>query len=108
VPHHSFEEHVAAFTEQIRDLWTAGVDAIHLVYYLDSKNLRAALYGVAAIENEVGCRIPTMITFDLSRDGTILSGETAGSTLAIIARFQADRVGARHVRLWKRDLTQVT
>ena len=72
---HSFEEHVAAFTEQIRDLWTAGVDAIHLVFCLDSKNLRAALCGVAAVEDEMACRIPTIITFDLNPDGTILSGE---------------------------------
>ena len=72
---HTFEEHVAAFTEQILDLWTAGVDAIHLAYYLDSKNLRAALCGVAALEEQLACRIPTMITFDLNPDGTILSGE---------------------------------
>jgi methionine synthase I (cobalamin-dependent) len=72
---HTFEEHVAAFTEQILDLWAAGVDAIHLAYYADSKNLRAALCGVSALEEQLACRIPTMITFDLNYDGTILSGE---------------------------------
>ena len=75
-PRHSFDEHVAAFAEQIRDLWTAGIDAIHLAFYLDSQNLKAALDGVRAVEHELECRIPTMITFDLSFDGTIgSSGE---------------------------------
>ena len=49
VARHSFEEHVEAFTEQIRDLWESHVDAIHLAYHLDSKMLQAALRGVAAV-----------------------------------------------------------
>jgi methionine synthase I (cobalamin-dependent) len=72
---HSAEEHVVAYAEQIRDLWTAGIDAIHLAFYLDSQNLKAALDGVKTVERELECRIPTMITFDLNFDGTILSGE---------------------------------
>jgi methionine synthase I (cobalamin-dependent) len=72
---HSVEEHVAAFTEQIRDLWTAGVDAIHLAYHLDSKNLQAALCGVGAVEDELAPDSLALITFDLSPDGTILYGE---------------------------------
>jgi methionine synthase I (cobalamin-dependent) len=75
LPRHKFEEHVAAFAEQVRDLWTAGVDAIHLAFQHDSQILKAALQGVGAVEHEVRCRIPTIITFDLNNDGTILSGE---------------------------------
>lgn len=74
-PRHAFEEHVASFAEQVRDLWTVGIDAIHLAFHLDSQTLRAALHGVDAVEHEVGCRIPTIVTFDLDRNGTIVSGE---------------------------------
>jgi hypothetical protein len=75
LPRHSFEEQVAACAEQVRDLWTAGIDAIHLTFQYVSQNLKAALHGVAVIEDELSCRIPMMITFDLNYDGTILSGE---------------------------------
>jgi 5-methyltetrahydrofolate--homocysteine methyltransferase len=75
LPRHTFEEQIEAFTEQIRDLLTAGVDAIHLVFQFDSLTLRAALHAVDAVQQELGGRIPAMITFDLNRDGTIISGE---------------------------------
>jgi methionine synthase I (cobalamin-dependent) len=90
---HSFEEHVAAFAEQIRDLWTAGIDAIHLAFYLDSQNLKAALQGVAAVEHELGCRIPTMITFDLNHDGTILSGERPEALWGMLRAYRPIALG---------------
>jgi methionine synthase I (cobalamin-dependent) len=72
---HTFNEHVGAFAEQIRDLWTAGLDAIHLSFFGDSQNLKAALRSIAAVEDESGSRLPVIITFDLDPMGTILSGE---------------------------------
>jgi methionine synthase I (cobalamin-dependent) len=51
---HSFEEHVGAFAEQIRDLWTGGLDAIHLSFFGDAQNLKAALRSIAAVEDELG------------------------------------------------------
>ncbi|MFN7926293.1 MAG: homocysteine S-methyltransferase family protein [Bryobacteraceae bacterium] len=72
---HSFHEHVEAFSEQIHELWAAGVDAIHLVHQPDSKNLCAALDAVARVEDEVAARIPVIITFDLTPLGIIVSGE---------------------------------
>ncbi len=74
-PRHSFQEHVLAFTEQVSDLWTAGVDAIHLEFCLDAKALKAALCAVADVEDRLGCRVPTIVTFDLDPAGTIMSGE---------------------------------
>jgi homocysteine S-methyltransferase len=64
-----------AFSEQISDLWTAGVDAIHLEFYACGKALKAALCAVAAVEDQLGCRIPTIVTLDLDPGGTIMSGE---------------------------------
>jgi len=99
---------VAAFTEQILDLWTAGVDAIHLVYYADSKNLLAALGAIAELESKLTCHIPTMITFDLSHDGAILFRGATGSALGGIAGLQADRVGTGNVWSRKRNRASVT
>jgi methionine synthase I (cobalamin-dependent) len=90
---HSFEEHVVAFAEQIRDLWIAGIDAIHLAFYLDSRNLEAALHGVTAVEQELGCRIPTMITFDLNFDGTILSGERPEALSGMLRSYKPIALG---------------
>lgn len=66
---------MTAFAEHIRDLWTAGVDAIHLGFHLDSQNLKAALHAVDALQDELDSRVPIMVTLDLDPTGIIVSGE---------------------------------
>ncbi len=91
--HHSFEEHIEAYTEQIEDLWTAGIDAIHLTFCMDSQNLKAALRSVVIVEDQLGCRVPTMITFDLDPTGTILSGERPEALWGLLRDYKPIALG---------------
>src|SRR5262249_44386634 len=90
---HTFEEHVAAISEQIRDLWAAGVDAIHLVHYADSANLKAALCALKSVEDEAGCRIPAMITFDLEPLGTLVNGERPEALCPMLRDYRPIAMG---------------
>jgi methionine synthase I (cobalamin-dependent) len=98
-PRHTFEEHVAAFAEQIHNLWSANVEAIHLAFHLDSKNLPVALRGIVAVQDDLGCRVPIMITLDLT--GTIASGERPEALWEVLREYEPIASRPCYVRLWK-------
>jgi methionine synthase I (cobalamin-dependent) len=93
MPRHSFDEHVGAVREQVRHLWQAGVDAIHLVFFIDARNVQAAFMGIDAVQQEVGCRIPTMLTLDLPFPGTLLSGHRIDQVWSLIAAYKPIALG---------------
>lgn len=74
-PDRRIEDTLASHAAQIRELWSAGVDAIHLTFQLDSRSLEAGLLAVELVQQETGTRIPTIITFDIEPFGTLTSGE---------------------------------
>jgi methionine synthase I (cobalamin-dependent) len=77
----------------MRDLWTAGIDAIHLAFFLDSMNLRAALDAARLVEDELGCPIPVMITLDPSPSMTMLSGERPEELWPLLRDYSPIAVG---------------
>jgi methionine synthase I (cobalamin-dependent) len=90
---HSHSDHITAYAAQMRDLWTAGIDAIHLAFFLDSRNLRAALDAAHLVEDELGCPIPVMITLDPSPGVTMLSGERPEELWPLLRDYSPIAVG---------------
>lgn len=104
---YSFEGHVAAYAEQVRDLWRAGVDAIHLAYQLDAANLQVALDSVRLVEDEAQCRIPTLITVDLNPDGTMLTGETLDELWPLLQPYAPAALGLASYRYGQHALRRL-
>lgn len=86
-------------------------DAIaqHAAQY-DSRTLEAGLLAVESVQQETGTRIPTIITFDIEFDGTLISGEKPADlwqliqphrpialALAAYGRYQQDLRALRDV-----------
>src|SRR5205823_13991405 len=73
----SFDELRTAYGEEARGLLDGGVDLLLIETIFDTLNAKAALYGIAEVFEELGRRVPLMISgtiTDLS--GRTLSGQT--------------------------------
>lgn len=68
---------VAAYTEQVRALVSAGVDALLVETIFDTLNSKAALFAIEGVFEEVGGRLPVMISVTITdASGRTLSGQT--------------------------------
>jgi 5-methyltetrahydrofolate--homocysteine methyltransferase len=90
----SWEQVVAAYTEQARALIGAGVDALLIETIFDTLNCKAALFALAALFDEVGFRLPVMISVTITdASGRTLSGQTIEAFYASIAHARPFSVG---------------
>jgi methionine synthase I (cobalamin-dependent) len=106
-PRNSFEEHVAASRDQVRALWAGGVDAIHLVHFNDARNIEAALAGIDGVQQELGCRIPAMVTLDLPFGGALLSNHRPDQLWSIIEAYRPIALGIASYGRGVEDLRQL-
>jgi 5-methyltetrahydrofolate--homocysteine methyltransferase len=68
---------VEAYTEQIRALIDGGVDALLIETIFDTLNAKAALFAVEGVFEEIGRRLPVMISVTITdASGRTLSGQT--------------------------------
>ena len=74
----TFDQLVAAYTEQIRGLTDGGADLFLVETIFDTLNAKAALYAIDAYGAEKGVRLPVMISGTITdQSGRTLSGQTA-------------------------------
>ncbi len=73
----SWSQVVTAYTEQIRALVAAGVDALLVETIFDTLNSKAALFALATVFEETGVKLPVMISVTITdASGRTLSGQT--------------------------------
>ena len=73
----TFDQLVAAYSEQTRGLLDGGVDLLLLETVFDSLNSKAALFAIDKYFEETGRRIPVMVSFTITDlSGRTLSGQT--------------------------------
>jgi 5-methyltetrahydrofolate--homocysteine methyltransferase len=73
----TWAEVVEAYTQQIRALVDAGVDALLLETIFDTLNAKAALFAMEGVFEETGMRLPVMISVTITdASGRTLSGQT--------------------------------
>ncbi len=74
----TFDQLVAAYTEQVRGLVDGGVDLFLVETIFDTLNAKAALYAIDAYMEGRGLKIPIMISGTITdQSGRTLSGQTA-------------------------------
>ena len=73
----TFDELVASYLEQARALYEGGVDIFLVETIFDTLNAKAALFAIDSFFEEVGARLPVMISGTVTdASGRILSGQT--------------------------------
>jgi len=73
----TWDQVVAAYTEQARALIQGGVDALLVETIFDTLNSKAALFAIETLFGELGTRLPVMISVTITdASGRTLSGQT--------------------------------
>ncbi|HWA09581.1 MAG TPA: homocysteine S-methyltransferase family protein [Opitutaceae bacterium] len=77
----TWDQVVAAYTEQVRALLDGGVDALLVETIFDTLNSKAALFAIESVFDERGGRrVPVMISVTITdASGRTLSGQTIGA-----------------------------
>ena len=90
----TFEELVTAFKQQIKGLITGGVDVLLFETIIDTLNAKAALFAAEEYFEEIGYRIPIMVSGTITdQSGRTLSGQTTEAFLISISHIPLLSVG---------------
>ena len=90
----SFNDLVAAYHEQARGLVDGGVDILLVETIFDTLNAKAALFAIEKLFDEIGRRLPVMISVTITdASGRTLSGQTVEAFWNSVSHANALSVG---------------
>jgi 5-methyltetrahydrofolate--homocysteine methyltransferase len=90
----TWDEVVEAYEEQTRALLEGGVDILLVETIFDTLNCKAAIFAIERVFDEVGRRVPLMISVTLTdASGRTLSGQTLEAFLRSVEHAGAISVG---------------
>jgi 5-methyltetrahydrofolate--homocysteine methyltransferase len=90
----TFDQLVVAFKEQAKGLIDGGADLLLLETITDTLNVKAALFGIQELFEELGKQIPVMVSGTITdASGRILSGQTAEAFLISVAHVPLLSIG---------------
>ncbi len=73
----TFQELADSFHDQAAGLLAGGADILLAETMLDTRNIKAALIGIWRLFDEVGYKVPVMVSATIELMGTMLAGQTA-------------------------------
>jgi 5-methyltetrahydrofolate--homocysteine methyltransferase len=90
----TFDQLVVAFKEQARALIDGGVDMLLLETITDTLNVKAGLFAIQELFEEIGREIPVMVSGTITdASGRILSGQTADAFLISVSHMPLLSIG---------------
>jgi 5-methyltetrahydrofolate--homocysteine methyltransferase len=92
----TWDDVVAAYTEQVRALLDGGVDALLIETIFDTLNAKAALFAIESIFDERGdaSRVPLLVSVTITdAAGRTLSGQTVGAFYYSVAHAKPFAIG---------------
>jgi len=90
----TFDQLAAAFKEQAKGLVDGGVDLLLLETITDTLNVKAALFAIQELFEEIGRKIPVMVSGTITdASGRILSGQTADAFLVSVSHVPLLSIG---------------
>lgn len=90
----TFDELVVAFKQQAKGLIDGGSDVLLLETITDTLNVKAALFGIQELFEELGKTIPVMVSGTITdASGRILSGQTAEAFLISVSHVPLLSIG---------------
>ncbi len=110
----TFNDLVAAYAAQVRGLMDGGVDLLLPETTFDTLNLKAALFAIEEVFEELGRRVPVVASVTITdKSGRTLSGQTVEACWTSISHAPLAAValncalGAREMRPWLAELAEV-
>ncbi|WP_447973132.1 methionine synthase [Nitrospira sp. Kam-Ns4a] len=110
----TFDELVAAYTEQVRGLLDGGVDLLLCETVFDTLNCKACLFAIDQYFEDTGRRVPVMVSVTITdRSGRTLSGQTVEAFWNSIAHMPLLSVGincalgAKQMRPYLEELSRI-
>ena len=91
--HIDYDTLLINYQEQAAGLYDGGVDLFLVETCMDVLQIKAALNGIEEVFKEKGDRRPLMVSVTMEQMGTMLSGSTMESALAILEPFPIDILG---------------
>ncbi|MCH2664410.1 methionine synthase, partial [bacterium] len=111
----TFDEVVAAYSEQVRGLMDGGVDVLLCETVFDTLTLKAGLYAIEQYFQDNDVRIPLMVSLTITdQSGRMLSGQTIEAFWQSIAHVDLLSVGincslgASDMRAYVQQLAHIT
>lgn len=90
----TFDELVIAFKEQAKGLIDGGVDILLLETVIDTLNVKAALFGIQELFDEIGKSLPIMVSGTITdASGRTLSGQTTEAFLISVSHVPLLSIG---------------
>lgn len=90
----TFDELVKAFKEQAKGLIDGGVDILLLETIIDTLNVKAALFGIQELFEEIGRELPIMVSGTITdASGRTLSGQTTEAFLVSVSHVPLLSIG---------------
>lgn len=90
----TFDELVAAYTEQLKGLVDGGIDLVLIETVFDTLNCKAAIFAVNSYFEKTGKTLPIMISGTITdASGRTLSGQTAEAFLISVAHANPLSIG---------------
>lgn len=90
----TFDELVKAFKEQAKGLIDGGSDLLLLETVIDTLNVKAALFGVQELFDEIGKELPIMVSGTITdASGRTLSGQTTEAFLISVSHVPLLSIG---------------
>src|SRR4051812_18027470 len=106
---------IASYSEQVRALLTAGVDALLVETIFDTLNSKAALFAIETCFEELNVRVPVMISVTITdASGRTLSGQTISAFYNSIRHAKPFSVGincalgGKEMRPYIEELAQIS
>jgi 5-methyltetrahydrofolate--homocysteine methyltransferase len=110
----SYEELVAAYSDQVRGLMDGAVDLLLVETVFDTLNCKAALFAIDQYFEQHGRRVPVMVSVTITdRSGRTLSGQTVEAFWNSIAHMPLLSVGincalgAKQMRPYIEELSRI-
>ncbi|MEM6610792.1 MAG: methionine synthase [Cyanobacteria bacterium P01_C01_bin.72] len=91
--HIDYDTLLENYQEQAEGLYDGGVDLFLVETCMDVLQIKAALNGIEEVFKAKGDRRPLMVSVTMEQMGTMLSGSTMESALAILEPFPIDILG---------------
>lgn len=91
--HIDYDTLLVNYREQAEGLYDGGVDLFLVETCMDVLQIKAALNGIEEVFKAKGDRRPLMVSVTMEQMGTMLSGSTMESALAILEPFPIDILG---------------
>jgi 5-methyltetrahydrofolate--homocysteine methyltransferase len=89
----TFPQLVESFYTQAKALAEGGADVLVVETAQDTRNVKAALLAIDRVREEIGWRIPAMVSGTIESIGTMLAGQTADAFCASIAHADLLSIG---------------